>query len=72
MLVNALDVSEIVINMSADGAEAIAEATRHELHRRVLPALRPDLDVHTMSDPNLPLLGAASLLRSRALGMESA
>jgi len=72
VLVNALDVSEIVINMSADGAEAIAEATRHELHRRVLPALRPDLDVHTMSDPNLPLLGAASLLRSRALGMESA
>lgn len=69
VLVNALDVSEIVVHMGADGAESIAAATRRELQRRVLPALRPDLDVHTMSDPNLPLLGAGALLRHESLGM---
>lgn len=69
VLVNALDVSEIVINMSVDGAEAIADATRRELQKRVLPGLRSDLDVHTMSDPNLPLIGAAALLRLESLGV---
>ncbi len=68
VLVNALDVSEIVVHSASDGAEAIAEGLRGELGRRVLPALRPDLEVRTMSDPNLPLMGAAVLLRQDQLG----
>lgn len=69
VLVNALDVSEIVVHTDADAAGVIAEATRRELQRRVLPALRDDLGVHTMSDPNMPLLGAAALMRSALIGI---
>ena len=71
-LVNALDVSQIVISMQpAEAGERLALAAEAALAPRVLPALRGDLDVRVVEGDDLALLGVASIVISQEFGLTS-
>lgn len=69
-LVNALDVSRIVISMQpAEAGERLAKAAEAALMPRVLPALRSDLEVRAVNGDDLALRGVASIVISREFGL---
>lgn len=69
-LVNALDVSQIVISMQpARAGDRLAVAAETALMPRVLPALRADIEVRAVESDDLALRGVASIVISREFGL---
>ena len=70
ILINALDISLLVISMQSErAAESVARAVDQTLTPRVLPALRPDLQVTAVGGNDLSLLGAAAVVLNDRFGL---
>lgn len=71
-LVNALDISQIVVSMQPAGAASrVADAIEAALVDRVLPALRGDLEVRTIEADDLAMVGVASTVIEREFGLNA-
>ncbi len=69
-LVNALDISQIVVWMQPAGAaDRLVAAAEAALMPRVLPALRSDIHLGTVTGDDLALVGVGSIVISRQLGL---
>ncbi|MDH4278948.1 MAG: ROK family transcriptional regulator [Acidimicrobiia bacterium] len=69
-LINALDISLTAIAMRpGDAAKPMAAAVARSLTNRVLPALRPDLQVMPVEGEDLAMVGAGAILLQQEYGL---